>query len=152
MKREFYDIYGESFNLFKNGEERISSSEEKSWRKEIANRINELSANLEIENDIRPDAKLFLLVNFFELILHPILKGRTARSLNLSPDDILNQDDELKKYLDHDLRIILKSSKQSQRELSRQRDEKRKISGHDVVNAISRSWSKLNLLKVDVWG
>jgi hypothetical protein len=80
---------------------------------------------------IREDAKYFLLVNFAEMIAGPLTE-RVER-------------DRLIHDLRHDTRLLLESA-------SLNGKNKEEISGHDVINALSKNWTELDVMKLGLWG
>jgi hypothetical protein len=145
MRQEFYSIYQELFSSYQQVE---GDSDAAFWRHVIADIIEQQAQALEIDSKLRPDASFFLLVNFYELVIKPTKMGQ--RSFQINQD---RNNDDLQGMLRHDLRIVLRSCKQSTERISREREEDdRKISGHDVVNTISRVWDRLYLVRIDVWG
>lgn len=80
---------------------------------------------------LREDAKYFILINFTEMIVKP-LRERVER-------------DRLMHDLSHDTKLLLETAALN----SRNREE---ISGHDIVNALSKNWGELEVMKLDLWG
>lgn len=80
---------------------------------------------------VREDAKYFLLINFSEMIVLPA-RERFER-------------ERLEHDLGHDLRILLDW-------IAFRNREKREISGHDIIDALSKNWSELDVMRADFWG
>jgi hypothetical protein len=80
---------------------------------------------------LREDAKYFLLVNFAEMIVRP-LRERVGS-------------ERLKHDLNHDLGILLDS-------IAFQDKGKQEISGHELIDALSKNWGRLDIMKLQFWG
>ena len=80
---------------------------------------------------LREDAKYFILINFAEMIVSP-MRQRVEH-------------DRLMHDLKHDTRLLLETA-------TLDRKNKEEISGHDIVNALSKNWGELDVMKLDVWG
>ena len=95
--------------------------------------INDLAAIFAKEKKVllREDTKYFLLINFAQMVVDP-LKGTIAR-------------DRLAHDLKHDTNLLLESA-------ASMRKDKNEISGHDVIDALSKNWAELEVMKFDLWG
>jgi len=81
---------------------------------------------------VRPDAKLFLLTNLFQMVVLPAwLAGRV-------------QDPSLPSFLFVDTVQILKQS-------AAETSEDGEISSHAVLKAVDKNWQKLNLSSLKLW-
>jgi hypothetical protein len=100
--------------------------------------IESTTAELELENQLRADARLFLLVNFHELILIPLL--RTGRT------DV----DQSTARIQHDLIRILDTARSLAHSRSPAGSEVY-VSGHTVVDALAASWNELELTSTGIW-
>ena len=85
---------------------------------------------------VRPDAVHFLRVNLHQMVAKPLFRGAERSSTRLHPG-------ELKEDLMHDTRMIL-------REAARAGGDE--VSGHEIVNALSRSWTLLRVAASNIWG
>ena len=83
---------------------------------------------------IRPDAKYFLLVNFFELILFPIIVAG-------KPTDT----DQLLEDADSDINKVLIEAAQSSAQ------EAEGLSSHSIVKSITNAWDGLKLTDALHW-
>ncbi len=80
---------------------------------------------------LRPDAKLFLLINFLQMIVHPVsLAGRRNQS-------------DLRRILFADTVSLLKEAAGETRD--------RDVSSHAVLKALTKNWMKLNLSALKLW-
>jgi hypothetical protein len=122
MERRFHDIYNNLYREY--GGELIPAHAElaQEIRVRLENAINESY----LSERIRPDAKLYLLVNFHRLVVVPLMEGGS-----ISTDEIFD-------YLSDDVGIILRRA----RDLA----EAEEISGHLIVDALSEVWDELRLL------
>ena len=78
---------------------------------------------------LREDAKYFLLVNFTEMVVKPLRKA--------------NPEKRLQDALNHDLKLLL--------DVAAQAVHKAEISGHAVVDALSKAWSDLEVNHLEIW-
>ena len=144
---ELYEIYPERFFLDKLYRtdfpmlERMKSEYREFFIKEelFSEIIKREIYEFELKNKypLRTDAKYFLLVNFNNMIIKPILH------------QILSGDKELSEILINDLiktdiKTILKNSLEIRKE--------EKISGHDIMKSIDVLWPTLNSTKIELWG
>jgi hypothetical protein len=128
MERRFHDIYD---NLYREYGDELSPTQAE-LPQEIRVRIDNAIDELYLSERIRPDAKLYLLVNFHRLVVMPLLEGGSFRS------------DEGFDYLSDDVGILLRRA----RDLADSR-EAEEISGHLMVDALSEVWDELRLLGAD---
>lgn len=97
--------------------------------------IDEISNNNKII--IRPDAKFFLLLNFHQMIIKPIL----IRKKENTKEDV----QEIESYIKEDLnKIILSAAILS--------EEEEDISSHKIMTSIDNLWNTLNSTKLELWG
>ena len=152
MRSEFYSIYDDLLVFYKRGargNNLVSSNED--WLTTISQEVDGIAREIEIEDALRPDARLFLVINFNELVFRPIETIVNGSSISDPLKSNLRDTESLKNDLIHDIKIILSASRRSARSVAYVRGEY-KISGHDIINAISKNWHKLNLLRSNVWG
>lgn len=106
---------------------------------------------------VRPDAKYFLLVNFYEMVLRPIateLQTRGEVGERFSRDS-------MREDLRHDVELILEDAE----DRARRRNEgvpqpwaqsaeegAREISGRNVIDAIGGVWEKIKYNEYLYWG
>jgi hypothetical protein len=128
MERQFHDIYD---NLYREYGDELSPTQAE-LPQEIRVRIDNAIDELYLSERIRPDAKLYLLVNFHRLVVMPLLEGGSFST------------DEGFDYLSDDVGILLRRA----RDLADSREEE-EISGHLLVDALSEVWDELRLLGAD---
>jgi hypothetical protein len=81
---------------------------------------------------LRPDAELFLLLNFREMIARP-LDARGSVEVR----------DELRGGLEHDIWTVAEAAAEDA--------EEPEVSGHQVVNALSKTWYRMITLRWGIW-
>lgn len=86
---------------------------------------------------LRPDAKMFLVTNFNQMIIKLLLLARTKNQIDLNQKSI-------SEIIKSDINTILKLTYQIKKE--------REASGHDVMKAIDQLWGKLESTKLEIWG
>jgi hypothetical protein len=92
---------------------------------------------------LRSDAKYFLLVNFHQMVLLPILEaGYDTTSIPKPVTDIPN----LASSIESDIRKIVNSA------FGSRLDQGQKVSGHEIMRTIDELWRTLECTKFDVWG
>lgn len=85
----------------------------------------------------RPDAKYFLITNFNNMIIKPILYQI------LENDKEINED-TLREYVIADIKTLMNNSFEIKKE--------NLISGHDVLKSIDSLWPKLLSTQMELWG
>jgi hypothetical protein len=100
---------------------------------------------LRYDDRLRPDARLFLVVNVHQMVVLPLLIGPSDVRVQFS--GLARQDfpSQLEQAVVRDLRTILV-------EASLDSVSSHEISAHAVVNATARNWARLEILGFDVWG
>ena len=86
---------------------------------------------------LRPDAKMFLVTNFNQMIIKPLLVARTENQIDLNQKSI-------SEMIQSDLKTILRFTYEIKKE--------RQASRHDVMKAIDQLWGKLESTKLEIWG
>ena len=137
MDSEFYQIFESLYDL---EGARFDLVDYFSWRKDFEPRalpgtsvvrafVDDAVAQFEAEKGrtVRPDAKLWLLINFRDLILIPLLQRYPARAA------------ETLSRIQNDLRTIL----------GRLSDTVGEISAHATLQAVATSWSELQSVEKD---
>jgi hypothetical protein len=116
--------------------------------------IDEAEANQSAK--LRTDAKLFLLVNFIDMVLFPISFVREKRSNDTGLTII--SEEKMRSDLKHDIREIIKEAvNKKNREVAdlpwpeRNKPEHREISGHNVIDAISNVWNEMKFNDYIYW-
>jgi hypothetical protein len=79
---------------------------------------------------LRADAKYFLLVNMHQMVVLPL-----AMSGN-------NESHEVHEAVRSDVKTIIRKIPKS---------KSREISGHEVLDAVAKTWSKLQVNQLDFW-
>jgi hypothetical protein len=121
MRREFYPVFEDLYKRYLHGEAPDKGSlQALGW---IGEEIDQAVADLGIGERIRPDARLFILVNLHQMIVSPLLK---VREIPL---------EELRAMVAKDLQTSLRQALQGGGE----------ISGHAVLNAVHHLWKHLEL-------
>ncbi len=133
MNPIFYGAYERLYQEF----ELKSSDVEQNFAYEAKRIIDEAIDELQLGEMVRPDARHFLLVNFHQFILMPAYLA--SRRLDISSTEVFQS-------LRTDARTILLASA----DLARQRDRS-EISGHIVLDSISRSWEFLKSTFYEFW-
>ncbi len=124
MDQTVRQIYSKLYDIYP------TSPGDVDWVRRTVSEVTSAFAN-EKKIIVREDAKYFMLVNFAEMIVSP-LKERVGQ-------------ERLAHDLSHDSRLLLESASISGK-------NKEEISGHDIVNALSKNWSELDVMKLDLWG
>lgn len=86
---------------------------------------------------LRPDAKMFLVTNFNQMIIKPLIIARAEKQIDLNREQLSN-------IIKNDLLTILRYTFDTRKET--------KASGHDVMRAIDKLWGNLESTKFEVWG
>lgn len=90
---------------------------------------------------IRPDAKYFLMLNFVEVILLPIMAARASINRN-----------ELLEHADNDIKLILWDAARLSREapsITEEQDEG--VTSHNIIQSINNQWNQLKLPNSVLW-
>lgn len=85
----------------------------------------------------RPDAKYFLITNFNNMIIKPIL-------YQILENDREITEDTLRDYVKNDIKTIMKNSFEIKKE--------ELISGHDILRSIDTLWPELQSTQMKLWG
>lgn len=144
---ELYDIYPEGYFLnrfarhdsilFRRFASEISIFYLK--QEEFAELIKREIYNFELEHrfPLRPDARYFLLTNFLNMIVKPIMYQILQNDQDVA-------EEELRSYVQTDIKTILNRTLSSRKEV--------KISGHDIMRSIDQLWPELYSTKMELWG
>jgi len=81
---------------------------------------------------IRPDAKYFLIVNFVQVILVPIIAARDSMST-----------DQLLEDAAADIKVVLDEAAKG--------SDEREMSSHDIIQSINNVWYQLKLTDALLW-
>lgn len=85
----------------------------------------------------RPDAKYFLITNFNNMIIKPILYQILENENEIS-------ENLLREYVTEDIKTIMYNSLEIRKE--------ELISGHDILKSIDTLWPKLLSTQMELWG
>ncbi|ROI11893.1 hypothetical protein ACLB6K_24215 (plasmid) [Microcystis aeruginosa FACHB-524] len=142
MNERYYEIYDQLYRNYS-----YTSAARSPLGPAITRIIDEQIEFLHLVSRIRPDAKLFLLVNFTDVILSPLIVT------GVEDQNILLENTA------EDIKAILVAASQVSSLRGRNNEitiepivENRKISSHDVLIAVQSIWSLLRTLRIEVWG
>jgi hypothetical protein len=139
MTIEFEKIYTQ---LFESTTEFYPSAFWFPENQKILNLLKEIKSKLRDgindERKLRPDAKYFLLVNAYHLIILPLM---IADLNKLSISYIEQQQGNILKDLDTILKLVKETI-----------PEDEELSGHQVMRVIDKSWNDLEVTKISLWG
>lgn len=105
------------------------------WHTTLA--IEKNSSKLDLDQSLREDAKLFLLVNFHQMVLKPVLN---SNSHNHNMEDLMRS-------LNDDIYLILQTCRENMNT-----HNKSYISAHMILSAIDQRWEDIKTLIKDLWG
>jgi len=144
MKREFSNIYD---NLYVDYVFNYNQSRRYYYEREEINFIRIIRGSIERSDrkqDLRSDAKYFLLVNFHQLVVLPVvehnfypIRDKEINSINLEEAII------------SDIDLIINESINSKKENDNQEEQ---VSGHQIMNTINEIWRNLKTTRIDIWG
>ncbi|MFX0137504.1 MAG: hypothetical protein ACFFDN_27955 [Candidatus Hodarchaeota archaeon] len=141
MKKEFYDIFKDLYEEFgylalprypKYYKYRIRPI------REIKEKIDDAIRKLYLINQLRPDAKYFLLTNFYQLVVLPNFHP-------FSPKFNEDIESKLMDYIFEDLLLVLTSAKHIV-------GQEKEITSHAIFKSIVELWNKLKVNKLEIWG
>jgi hypothetical protein len=141
MRPEYYEIYRELTELY-----RVIQGDAE-WMRGFRRRrypsvhslrivdeaLEAAIGEMQLTRRLRPDARHLLLINLHQMITLPLEYPFGY------PDEA-----PLDRELARDIHIILEEAR------AESRDEE--ISGHDIINSLSRVWDKLSTTSRNVWG
>lgn len=96
-----------------------------------------MSYEMDNEFFLRADAKMFLVSNFNQMIIKPLIIARTEKRIDLNRE-------QLSSIIKKDLNTILRYTYDNRKE--------KKASGHEIMRAIDNLWIELESTKFEVWG
>lgn len=155
MKKKFYRTYDQLFDIYpedslayriefidnKLTKEAIRELREFKYQQEnYVTMMRKTITLYEIEKEIqfRPDAKLFLVINFNEMIVKPLIFRQLENEKETSPKDLfITIQLDLIRVMNHAVEF-------------KQNDED--ISGHRIMKSIDELWGKLDSTKYELWG
>lgn len=130
MERQSRDIYNNLYREYGNELDRAQAE----LAQEIRVRLDNAIDALYLSERIRPDARLYLLVNFHRMAIMPLTEARKAYT------------DELYNFVSEDAEIILRRAS----DLADRRSEA-EISAHLLIDSVSEVWDELRLNSQDWW-
>lgn len=144
MLDDFYEIYNEVDQEYAEQREREPRFSPRGALRNVAlvvvnEALYEALQELPERSRVRPDAVHFLRVNLHQMVTLPLFRraeGPGGPSYSVHPG-------ELKEYLRHDADIVLRESPL---------DSRGEITGHAVLDTLSRVWSRLRVTGFEVWG
>src|SRR5438445_306644 len=136
MRKEFYDIYRDLYKSYERTTARdflLRPSRARVTR--LISESIEVAAHEAIPSlTVRPDAMLFLLVNFNELVAKPLL--HTKAPPPKTPDDIA-------RIVRGDVRTILSGA-------ARGKGQDREVSAGDVIRSVGQGYENLGVRSMDL--
>ncbi|WP_053990088.1 hypothetical protein [Mangrovimonas sp. TPBH4] len=90
------------------------------------------------ENNLRPDAKYFLMVNFHHLIVRPLMESRLEIYFPNHKEFL-----DLEYSIQTDIGTIISESI---------KDNKEDVSGHQIMKTIDNLWRELRTTRLEIWG
>ncbi|TET47495.1 hypothetical protein E3J62_01305 [candidate division TA06 bacterium] len=153
MEAQFYEIYKDLYDLYRRerglfldwppeyspGLVRLYLVNFRGLRW-VTEAIEEAVLELGLSERIRPDAKHFLLVNFHQMVVLPLLHPEIAFQ-----ESSANIIEKLPRRLKDDVQTILSI-------VSKEKESNEEISTGDVLKATADVWRKLHLNKWNIWG
>lgn len=119
------------------------SPQYKNYKNRVKNIINATIESLKLKVVVRDDAKLFLLINFTELIVIPVIER-----FSQEPSDIYINEDAFWEDVERDIGFILDYA-QRQKKGGKNINE---ISSHSILKAINSQWNNILTLRIELWG
>ena len=147
MKREYHGIYQLLYNEYENYNYQDTifrrniflesrTSEFARVSAELRKMIDEEISNNKLGNRIRNDSKYFLLLNFHQMFIIPLLLNDNVFQ------GITNEYKNSFETMRNDIRMILSYASKSANE----------ITSHSILLAINELWKELKISSYDVWG
>lgn len=139
MREEFYDIYRELGAEYSRRSAPIGAVSPFSLRDASLAVVDEAVSEALEESpaSVRPDAVHFLRVNLHQMVAEPLFRREAHLSVGrLHPG-------ELKEDLKHDARMVIQEAA---------RVGGSEVTGHQIVDALSRTWESLRITAFDIWG
>jgi len=142
MRQEFYGIYGRLYSLYSTGRESLLTSRLpiRSWRKRtalIAEAIRVAEERLSMGERVRPDARLFLLVNLDQMVVLPVGLAGVEELTRHRYHGLL-------RTIVDDVMLLLSTAA---RDASNET-----VSAHHLITALATRWKDLKLAKHEIWG
>ena len=138
MKEEFYKAYSDlaTFYLPRRDPFWIPSllSRRAVWL--VNDALEEAVKEMNLDDQLRPDARFFLLINLHQMVLLPLSYAKQLPAPELMAEIIR-----------HDVRTVLEIARSRLKQADRH-----EISGHMIVDALSEVWQKLRVTEFELWG
>jgi len=138
MKPEFNKIYENLYADYVYDADKRSSIFVRYNEYELLRTIRRSIDNSDKEDKLRPDAKYFLLTNFHNLIVRPLIDDYRYV---LDNPDLSN----LGEYIAEDIQTIINTTTN---EIS---TDSEKISRHQIISTINGLWKTLKTTSFDIW-
>jgi len=101
--------------------------------------IEEAVSELGLTRRLRPDAKHFLLINFHQMVILPLIHH------DIHPEELKIDLKKLSSELKHDAYHILSFA-------AKKKESRDEITSGDILKACAEIWGQLNLQVYDIWG
>lgn len=144
MQTEYYEIYKDMFEVYGHSVFYSFDYEVRLVRR-IKEQIDRAIAKLDMSQQLRPDAKLLLLVNFHQLVVLPLIHPSINRIVYPSSYSPLRDINKVLNFILEDTLAILEAAR------SKNNNEQEITSG-DILKSISALWQKLKINDIKVWG
>ena len=138
MREEFYDIYREMDAEYYRQQLRGPRFSKDASLAVVDEALSEALEESPVR--VRPDAVHFLRVNLHQMVAEPLFRSAER----LGAGEVRLHPKELKEDLKHDAQTVLLAA-------ARISDDG-EVTGHQLVNALSRSWDLLRTTAFDIWG
>ena len=106
----------------------------------IGDIIESVIGKMKLGNKVRPDAKHFLLVNIHQMVVLPY-----SKFVDQGNGMVREGDFDWQQAIREDVEMILN-------EVSPDISQEGEISGHDVIESVSKVWDKLKSSSAQIWG
>lgn len=141
MREEFYKIYKDLYEDYGQAHFRWFDYYHYLFQghpnlKDLKDLITETINELKLSEQVSPDAKFLLLINFHYLVILPLKH----------PDSPYKDMKELSGYIKNDLKLILRTAKK------KMAIQKKEVSSGDILKAIGKVWDNLDVNKLEIWG
>lgn len=148
MRDEYTGIYGKLSNDYlESFTSRYTDFEKKQYSaaKFVERAVAGAIGNLNLKSRIRSDAHHFLVVNFHQMIVMPLLMSPNAPyRIEYNSNEKPFYSDEFYKVISDDIMKILSSAADN--------EGQGEISGHAILDAVSTQYRKLRTTQFQIWG
>lgn len=132
MDRNLYAIYEELSDRYQYFQMRFGQT---AFRRILADVGDEVLIQGLAKKPLRPDAKLFLLINLTEMVVIPVLDPRNQRKVD---------ENELRAAIRDDVRMLVATADEDGRG--------NEISSGDILRAVASHWDRLRINQIRFWG